>query len=132
MGPCVDSSDEALLGSSTLSARETMYVALTIMMTRSTSMTSTIGVTLMPTMPPPRRDFGPTAAPMAYSSAPMAAAVSDGPSVDSSLSSSAAAALDALSPAGTGASPKLPTTPSSAHRRLLMEDTLSSMSVIFR
>src|SRR5271154_2528756 len=64
MGPWEDSSDDALFGSSTLSARETMYVAETIMMTRRTSMTSTMGVMLIPTIPPLRPRLAPTDAPI--------------------------------------------------------------------
>src|SRR5260221_8073190 len=45
-------SDDAVLGSSTFRLCETMYTADTIMMTRSTSTTSTMGVTLMPTISP--------------------------------------------------------------------------------
>src|SRR6185437_12946459 len=45
-----DSSELAALGSSIFRLCETMYVAETIMMTSSTSTTSTIGVTLIPTM----------------------------------------------------------------------------------
>ena len=47
---CTASSELAVLGSSTLRLCDTMYVAETIMMTSSTSTTSTIGVTLIPTM----------------------------------------------------------------------------------
>src|SRR3954453_19520726 len=50
------SSEDAVLGSSTLRLCDTMYVAETIMITSSTSTTSTIGVTLisviMPFLPP--------------------------------------------------------------------------------
>src|SRR5262245_44978649 len=44
------SSELWVLGSSTLRLCDTMYVAETIMITSSTSTTSTMGVTLMPTM----------------------------------------------------------------------------------